>query len=448
MARARFKTLFFSGMGALGLVLVTWGGMSMVARKQTAEMDARAVDFLKQYPPTEKNESAATLETLSAELGLNLLGLEQATPEPDEATSFQTISDDVSDYLGAQKQKVQGPLDPVPTSDQSYLSDNQVTLAQIQTHLQAQDAPVWSFDAELYADFSYALPSYLGLLELRKLLLLKAVNHAQQQQFDQMALALEATQVLGAVPAQRPDLLSYLVSLITLDDTMGVMRHLEGVSPDVSEQLLAVDQQQVGIDRLRLENWTSYQALNRILDDPDQTESVFEPADFGLAVLPSGAFEKPYMTLSNVNTTHLREKSHEALMGENICSLDISVLDTQISEEVPWWNVIGQIAIPSFTAQWRKGGDRMLSAELTHLIVQAKALATQQGKWPETLPNMASQTCPNERWVYEVSPDGEMSLSFSREFDWRQPDPDSGAVYLPLSYRADFSELFSELSVK
>ncbi|MEM9152658.1 MAG: hypothetical protein AAGB19_19670, partial [Cyanobacteria bacterium P01_F01_bin.3] len=80
--------------------------------------------------------------------------------------------------------------------------------------------------------------------------------------------------------------------------------------------------------------------------------------------------------------------------------------------------------------------------------LQAKALAAQQGKWSETLPNLASQTCPNERWVYEVSPGGEMSLSFSREFDWRQPDPDSGAVYLPLSYRADFSELFSELSVE
>ena len=135
-------------------------------------------------------------------------------------------------------------------------------------------------------------------------------------------------------------------------------------------------------------------------------------------------------------------------MGENICSLDIKVLDAQISEELPWWNVIGHIATPSFMAQWRKGGDRMLSAELTHLIVQAKALAAQQGQWPETLPNLASQTCPNERWVYEVSPDGEMSLSFSREFDWRQPDLGSSAVYLPLSYRADFSELFSELSVE
>ena len=440
MLKKQLKVLLFSGMGAMGLCLATWGGMSVVAQKQTAEMDALASEFLKQYPPVEQNTSAKTLEILSAKLGLNLLGTEQTLPTPDEAASFQAVRDAIGDYFKAQKEKEQGPLDPIPAAVQSYLSDNQATLNQIQTHLQSQEAPVWSFDAELYSDFSYAIPSYLGLVELRKLLLLKAVTHAQQKQFEQMATALEAAHVLGAVPAQRPALISYLVSLIAVDDTVAIMRHLEGVSPTVSGQLLAVDQQKIGIDRLRFENWTSHQALNRLFKDPDRTESLFELADVGLAVLPSVIFEKPYIALSNTNTTLLREKSHDQLIGENICSLDVDLLSEQMMKEVPWWNVLGQIAMPSFIAQWRKGGDRMLAAELTHHVVQAKALAAEQGQWPETLPNLASNTCPDERWVYEVSPEGEMSLSFSREFDWRVNDEGGSARYLPLTYSANLSD--------
>ncbi|MEL7225283.1 MAG: hypothetical protein AAGL17_10545, partial [Cyanobacteria bacterium J06576_12] len=63
----------------------------------------------------------------------------------------------------------------------------------------------------------------------------------------------------------------------------------------------------------------------------------------------------------------------------------------------------------------------------------------EQGNWPETLPDLSSQTCPDEHWVYEVSPEGEMSLSFSREFYWRANDDNVPSRHLPLTYRADLS---------
>ncbi|MEO1622293.1 MAG: hypothetical protein AAFU53_14840, partial [Cyanobacteria bacterium J06632_3] len=59
------------------------------------------------------------------------------------------------------------------------------------------------------------------------------------------------------------------------------------------------------------------------------------------------------------------------------------------------------------------------------------------GQWPDTLANLDSQTCPGERWIYEVSPSGEMSLSFSHELAWLETDnQNSSHQPIPLSYRA------------
>ena len=435
------RSLLFSGLGLVALTLVVFVGMKVAAKKQTAEMDAIASEFLQQYPTVEQNASAKTLDNLSATLGLKSPSVEaiQDFPEPAESANFQNVEDIVRDYFDAQKNKEQGPLDPIPAPVQTYLTDNQEVLSQIQTHLNSKAAPVWRFDAALYTDFESELPSYLGLIQLHKILLLKAVNHAQQNQQAQMVSALEASHRLSVVTTQRLDLMSYLVTLIAVDDTVILMRHLDGIPPSLSEQLLTTDLQQLGVDGLRFENWTFYQAMNHAMNGSAQARSLFDPADSGLAVLPSIILGKPYLTLSSVNTARIREKSHDQMEGENICSLDVEALDEATIEEIPWWNMVGQIAIPAFSVQWRKGGDRMLTAELTHLIVQAKALAAEQGNWPETLPDLSSQTCPDEHWVYEVSPEGEMSLSFSREFYWRANDDNVPSRHLPLTYRADLS---------
>ncbi|MEO1446482.1 MAG: hypothetical protein AAFV46_09645, partial [Cyanobacteria bacterium J06635_11] len=75
---------------------------------------------------------------------------------------------------------------------------------------------------------------------------------------------------------------------------------------------------------------------------------------------------------------------------------------------------------------------------LTHHVVQAKALAAEQGQWPETLPNLASQACPGELWTYAVTPEGEMKLSFSQDLSEQRPgDPDNR---LPLTYQASLAQ--------
>ncbi|MEO0769892.1 MAG: hypothetical protein AAFY72_10740 [Cyanobacteria bacterium J06649_4] len=442
MAKRQLKVLLFSGAGAVGLIAATWLGITIAAKKQTAEMDAIANEALAQYSKTEQNSSAITLDELSAQVGLSLLSDTENSPsiDPKNGASFQRISDDLRDYFRAQSAKSQGPLDPIPETIQSFLNENQAALSQIQTHLNSQEMPIWDFEASRYANIDYAIPSYVGLVNLNKLLVLKAVVHAQQDQPEQMVSTLNAAQALIEIPMQRPDLISYLVSLITMDDNAAIVRHLENVPPSVTSQMISLDQQQHGVDRLRFDNWTFYRGLDRAINSPTQLEDVsFFMDSSRLAFVSPVVPYKSYLVLSNVNTTHLREKSHEQLVGKSICSLDVGALENELLEELPWWNLMGAVALPSFLTQWRKGGDRMLTAELTHLVVQAKALAAEQGKWPETLPNLESSTCPGEHWTYSVSSTGEMSLSFSRDFAWRQPNYDSHATYIPLNYTAQLS---------
>ncbi|MEN8443580.1 MAG: hypothetical protein ABG776_01050 [Cyanobacteria bacterium J06555_13] len=82
----------------------------------------------------------------------------------------------------------------------------------------------------------------------------------------------------------------------------------------------------------------------------------------------------------------------------------------------------------------------MLAAELTHLVVQSKALAKEQGQWPDTLPDLSSQTCPSADWVYEVTSEKEMKLSFSQDLPWLPAPSDSNYSQPPLSHQETWAD--------
>jgi len=64
--------------------------------------------------------------------------------------------------------------------------------------------------------------------------------------------------------------------------------------------------------------------------------------------------------------------------------------------------------------RWKSAGDRALAIELSQHVLAAKQQQAEQGAWPMTLPNLDSQICPGERWVYELTGDT-MTLSLSKQ---------------------------------
>jgi len=436
------KPLVFSSVGLLLAGGVTWVAGDQLVKRQSAEMDAQAAEFFQQYPPVESNASARSLNRLFEPLGIaavdngpkgEALGIQSSESYSSE------LSRAIRHYFRDQRLKAEGSIDPLPVAIQSHLADHAEALKQVEMHLRSQPAPVWSFNSDWFTDFDQASSTTIGIRDIHRLLLFKALSDHQKGQLQDMTAALEAAQVLANAPAKRPDLISYLVSLLMLDNSVAVMRHLDGLSPEITAQLLTYDQQQLSLDRLHFENWAFQQALSKGLSKPNSVEPMFGTAARGLATIPMLVFERPYVLLSTINSARVQTAIYQQLPGQTICSFPPEDIHNTVTEALPWWNILGKMSAPSFVEQWRKGGDRMLTAELNHLVTQAKALASKQGTWPETLPDLTSNACPNERWVYEVSPAGEMSLSFSREFDWRVNDDLNPARYIPLTYSANLS---------
>jgi hypothetical protein len=53
------------------------------------------------------------------------------------------------------------------------------------------------------------------------------------------------------------------------------------------------------------------------------------------------------------------------------------------------------------------------------LIALEQARRANDGTWPPSPEGIEiSEACPEDRWVYETSPDGGMTLAFSRDISW------------------------------
>ncbi len=434
MVKKFVKPLLLSSLGLLGLTAVLWGAVQAIARQRQTQTEAIATEFLNQFPKTDLNDSAKELDRLNAALGLAPSVENSDAPEPSDAAqqAFRSIEEDLKAYLDEQIQKTSGSLDPVPANLSQYLQDHRDELAAIQQHLITAETLTWELDPEAMADFSYAYPRFFPLATLNNLFLLQAIRDSQQGNTADMMLAIEASTQINPALFQRPDLLSNLVGLIVTHQQAGVLRHPDAIPATIPERLLALKQQQSMVESLNFEAWMSYGGLKKMVEDSSSWDLMAENFDDHIRVIP---FPKLYLTFSNLDTAQAMEQTYRHLPGRSICDGGVTELETQLMVQPARWNHLGQIAMPSFLAQWHKGGLRMLELELTQKVLQAKALAAQNGgQWPTELPELTSAVCPDEQWVYEVTPEGTMSLAFSHSFD--DLDENRSFRHLPLMYQA------------
>lgn len=434
-----------------GLIVVTsglWLASTAVTRKQASKLDARAASYIQQHPKsteTQQNDAAKELEYLASTLGIyNIDGLnKEAAPIPDpvQAAAYEAIGKELTDYLKAQAKKPQGPPDPLPSNLQQFLDENLEAISQVQTHLLTSELPVWNLDVAPMADFFHANPSFLELISVQRLLLLKATHHSAQNQPTEMAAALESSLLLNEALSQRPELITYLVSLISMGYTTGLMRQLEGVPVELSNRLLALDQQTAAVDYLEFENWIAYQAMRRATQEGFDlyAELAYDPGLLWLGVIRT-PFRDIYLNFSGTSLASNMASAYQQLGELTVCTAPLAEINNQIGASVPWWNGWKIIDAGDYPRQWQKGGHAMLAAELTHLVVQAKALANEQGQWPETLPDLSSQTCPDAQWVYDVTSDNELKISFSQDLPWLPTPSNSNYSQPALSYQEKKSE--------
>ncbi|MEQ8975778.1 MAG: hypothetical protein RIE73_36025 [Coleofasciculus sp. C1-SOL-03] len=446
------KSLRWFVPSVIGLLAIWMIGGNFLAAQQEKEIEQDLDEFVQRFPDTEPNDSALKLRALMAKLGMS----GGSTPEfpidtytlshPDFAVSesnrqaFEEIREELGDYLNDQISKPNDDVDPIPENLRKYLVDNAKDIEAIRQHILNNEVPQWERDITpiVEGDYSFPLPSYLNLVNFQNVILLDVLEKNSRGQVKQAEEMLEVSWRLNQSLRNDYYLISQLVVLIMGRYNTGVIRKLEDLPVEWQQRLLEHDYHQSLLTSLETEflfEFNFMRSSHLYLPLVYSTEEVFSPEDLLLALLLQFPIFKPYLRFSAIDTYNIQIKRLAESKQQNICLSD-SAESATIDTTPAWWNIPGQTIVPAWFNQPRKATHYMLDLELTQKILQVKALAAKAGKWSPSVPNMESEICPGLEWVYQVSPDGTMSISLSEQPEWLTERIENQNA-LPLTYSTE-----------
>ena len=445
-----FRWLVFGVIGLLALWMI--GGnllASHLEKEIDREISQKVKELEEEYPDREPNDSALKLEAiLSKEFGMGGIGKANGQGvmkfgdymgyHPDFKASnnedFDQIQELLSQYLDSQISKPNDEIDPAPKELQDYLKSKADALKKLQNHVLNSELPKLEEPIEisisywLDGDNTISLPSYLSLANFQKILALDILEKQRQGKNKEAKEMLEVSWRISQSLQNNSTLIGQLVALIISRFQAGVIRKIYNLSPYWQERLLEHDYRLSVMRTIEgeylfiynsIKNFDSYLAKGKKLFDEDELKII----NTILTVLINNPLSQPYLRLSAVDSYRIFQDL-EQLPTRNVCSPEKKVTITNQA----WWNPIGQIAGPTFIDQELKAAKYMLELEFTQKILQVKELAKQQGKWPDSFPNLDSKFCPDRQYIYKVSEDGTMTISLDKPPEWVK-DRD-----LPLTY--------------
>ena len=440
------KSLRWFVPSVIGLLAIWMIGGNFIASQQEKEIEQDIQEFVKRFPDTEPNDSALKLRALMAKLGISGGG----TPEfpidaytishPDFAVSeskrqaFEEIREELGNYLNTLISKPNDNVDPIPDQLRQYLIDNAEYIEAIRQHILNNEVPQWERDITsiVEGDYTFPLPSYFNLVNLQNVILLDVLEKNSRGQLKQAEEMLEVSWRLNQSLRNEYYLISQLVVLIMGRYSTGVIRKLEYIPVEWQQRLLEHDYHQsvlISLETDFLFEFNFMRSSHLYLPLVYSTEEVFSPEDLLLALLIKFPIFKPYRRFSAIDTYNIQIKRLAESKQQNICLSD-SAASATIDTTPAWWNIPGQTIVPARFNGHHRATQYMLELELTQKILQVKAIAAKTGKWPPSVPNMESEICPGVEWVYQVSPDGTMSISLSEQPEWLTERREK----LPLTY--------------
>jgi hypothetical protein len=450
MQKKLFKIFVGSASGLAGLIAVWIIGGNLLAAQQEKEIHKEWEEFAKQFPKTETNDSALKLEALTAKLGFRLYNSGGFKFPTDSYADLDATKADKQDYQAIGKELsayietlIKNPNDAVVVPSENlrrYLTSKASTLAAIRTHVLNNEVPNLEINIDYLkeGDPSFALPSLLGFVNLQKILALDILEKNRQGQTSEALATLEVSWKINKILRDRPELIHQLVALIVTNQQLAVIRRLENLPVQWQQRLLEHDYRKSILTVLQGENFFS-SALIRQIDSfsSEDSENIgLSSGSWWWLLKLTSPISRPYLRFSAIDAYQAVRRLYSQIPQQNFCSLDSG--ESKLEADTAWWNPIGQFAVSALPNQWIKGGKRMLDLELTQKILQVKALAVKLGRWPESVPNLESSICPGEKWLYQVSSDGTMSLTFSKQLNSAKPQ--KGRLTLPLTYNAKFTK--------
>jgi hypothetical protein len=431
--RFRFILHWFNIISISFLVIWVVIGNFVAFQLEQPVLVAKA-ELVRQFPKIETNASALKLEELRAKLGINMLVKTQNRNDelyvPTEASQkeFSQIRADLWRYLEDSTSSV--PSKPL----QEYLSTHSADLAAIRAHIIKNDIPQWeTLDINMELGKSAMdTESFLGATYLHHLLIADAINNSRFGNSQVAIDSLESSWRLNQSMKERPSMLSQLVANIIIGVQARGLRKLDLASPIWQKRLVSFDQSKSQLTAVKFDIFMQYGIRRNFPLRKGGSEQEEQSSSLLSRILQP--FVQPYFTLSAVDLwqTHMRYLELEF-------SLDPCESKPESLSQMSSWNILGALT-PPFSYRERQFR-RQIDMEVTQKILRLREVASQLGKFPQTLSGIdSSEICKNIRYIYQPSTDGgAMTISLSKQNlpEWlveREGD-------IPLSYTTKLRKL-------
>jgi hypothetical protein len=438
MERNSLKLFLWLVNGLMVSLLVLWliGG-NLLAAQLEKPINQGWTDFTHRFPKAELNNSALKLQELTAQQGIGpLLGTKETSkrfPTSEKnRQAFEKIRKELDQYLENQLENSTNQVEVPSESLRRYLDSQPANLAAIRTHILNSEIPRWSLDVSQWNP-SYPLPSLLGMVNLQKIFALDMLEKNRLGETKEVLDTLEVAWKLNQSAREYPSIIGSLISIIVDNYIVGVIRKVKGIPTDW----------QARITRLVKEDYP--QSFSTSLEgDFLTTARSFatyplwkwtnnaQPPPFAKVL---DALQRPYRRFSAVDYWRKETLGLHELPKQDFCNFDSETFKQNHQLSAAWWNIFGQDSISSLWNQWTKLWRKLIEWELTQKVLQVKEIAAKQGSWPQQVPGIEASVCGDRKWIYQVSPDGTMSISYSQQPSW-WPKQEKGKLILPLSYSA------------
>ncbi len=384
-------------------------------------------EIYERYPSREPNAGALKIEALTVPLGIDIATRSRAgrdRPTKEQSGPYRALKPAIGNYLKVQLRRPHRNLDPPAENLAAFLREHRGDLAALRRHLLGGSVPEWEMQIEKL--IAAPIPNLLGHIDLHRLLIADALVNAQAGNVDVALDDLEASWRLNLSLRRDPILITQLIGITVLRMEAGALRQLEQVPPMWVERLRQYDFRAAFLEASRYEGWywTQLNPPIGFIEKGPPWKRVFE------------AVAKPYVRwcLTDVSERFRRRLDNLAAVRA-LCDNDLAARHADLNVAVPRWNLFGNWVVPNMGSAVDRVARLELDIELTTKLLEIEeARRANDERWPESPSGIEqSSACPDDSWIYEVTPEGTMTIAFSREISW----PDQQGTILPTRFVAE-----------
>ncbi|MBD2489055.1 type IV pilin-like G/H family protein [Aulosira sp. FACHB-615] len=345
------------------------------------------------------NSPARKIQEIAAwQLGFNLLTVpsqEFKVPE-NKVLAFVDVADLLQKQFNDKSQVLNHNLDK---KLRSYVNKNKTAIATIRNLLLNNEVPRWGIDYKWIkeGDFQAPSPSYIGVVNLQRLLIIDILDKQQQGNNQEMLKSLEASWKLSESLKDEPSLIGQLVNIIIRRSQLRVLEKIDNLPVVWQQRLLEKDYTQAMIQALNIEAFSQWQGLDKIIPPEKDTQ-----------------LSQLYRDWYGINNFKINQEFYRAIAQRknNLCSLNIQALEKQYFPQ-------NATISPSYVKQILKAHDLMLESEMLQKVLQVKAAIHPGKALPRELSEMPSNICSGNKWLYKSAADGKWLIYLDKPPIWQ-----------------------------